>query len=190
MRQTMDTNFWSCVEMAQEILSAWLDAGVDENEKTRHLIFTSSTIAFFSVAGYASYAPSKAAIRSLSDTLAQEILLYTDNIKLHTIFPGTIMSPGYEKENTTKPEITRKLEAADPVQTPDVSAAKAITGLEKGEYLVTLGWLGDAMRGCAWGGSMRNNWVADTAVAWITSLVWPFVKYDLDSKVKRYRNNN
>ncbi|RKF55561.1 3-ketodihydrosphingosine reductase gsl-3 [Erysiphe neolycopersici] len=190
MRYQMDINFWSCVEMAQAILPGWLSLEAITKKKTRHLIFTSSVVAFFPVAGYASYAPSKAAIKSLSDTLAQELILYADEIKVHTVFPGTIQSPGLDRENKTKPDITHILEESDPVQTPDVVATKAITGLEKGEYLVTVGWLGDAMRGCAWGGSKRNSWVIDTVVTWITSLIWPFITIDLNGKVRSYRQSN
>ena len=143
-------------------------------------------MAFYPVAGYSPYSPSKAAIKNLSDALAQEVLLYGDHVKVHTVFPGTILSPGNEVENKTKPGITFILEESDPEQTPDQVATKAISGLEKGEYLVTVGWLGAAMRGCAWGGSARNNWVTDTAMTWITSIVWPFVGMDLDGKVRKY----
>lgn len=148
-------------------------------------------VAFYPVAGYAPYAPSKAAIKSLSDTLVQEMLLYSEpEVKIHTIFPGTIQSPGLDKENETKPAITHILEESDPVQTPEVVAAKAIKGLENGEYLVTVSWLGQAMRGCAWGGSKRNNWFIDTLIMWIASLAWFFVGMDLDGKVKSYGKKN
>lgn len=184
----MDVNFWSCVDMAQAILSEWLSpAGIQGGKgQERHLVFTSSVIAFYPVVGYAPYAPSKAAIKSLSDSLVQECLLYGDEVKVHTVFPGTISSPGLETENKTKPEITHILEESDPVQTPDVVARKAIEGLERGEYLVTVSWLGALMRGCAWGGSKRGNWVIDTVVTWVAALVWFFVGMDLDGKVRSY----
>jgi len=191
MRQHMDVNFWSCVDMAHAVLSEWLSpsclASDAQSHKERHLIFTSSVVAFFPVAGYAPYAPSKAAIKSLSDTLVQEVLLYSDSVKVHTVFPGTISSPGLDIENQSKPEITHILEDSDPVQSPETVAKRAIEGLERGEYLVTVGWLGSAMRACAWGGSRRNNWVLDTLLTWITSLVWFFVGMDLDGKVRKFR---
>jgi 3-dehydrosphinganine reductase len=186
MRQQMDINYWSCVDMAHAILREWLSPASKSTGTPRHLIFTSSVVAFYPVAGYAPYAPAKAAIKSLSDTLVQEVLLYGSNVKIHTIFPGTISSPGLEQENKTKPAITHILEESDPVQTPEAVAAKSIAGLEKGEYLVTVGWLGDAMRGCAWGGSPRNNWVVDTLMTWITSIAWTFIGGDLDGKVRAY----
>jgi 3-dehydrosphinganine reductase len=186
MREQMDVNFWSCADMAHAILSEWLSPSAAGKGNTRHLIFTSSVAAFYPVAGYAPYAPSKAAIRSLSDCLVQEVKLYGEDIKIHTVFPGTITSPGLERENKTKPAITHILEDSDPVQTPEVVAAKSIRGLERGEYLVTVSWLGDLMRGCMWGGSPRNNHLIDSFVGWVASLVWIFVSPDLDGKVKAY----
>jgi 3-dehydrosphinganine reductase len=119
--------------------------------------------------------------------LAQEVLLYGDDVKIHTVFPLGISSPGFENENKTKPGVTHILEELDPIKTPDEAAAKSIAGLENGEYLITFGLLGNAMRACAWGGSARNNWVIDTAFTWVTSIAWPFIGRDMDGKVLSYR---
>jgi 3-dehydrosphinganine reductase len=190
MRQQMDVNFWSCVDMAHAVLNEWLAPGNVGKGGQKHLIFTSSVVAFFPVAGYGPYAPAKAAIKSLCETLAQEVLLYGDEVKIHTVFPGTILSPGLQKENETKPEITNILEDSDPKQTPDQVADAAIAGLERGDYLVTVGFLGSAMRACAWGGSTRSNFVIDTALTWITSLIWPIISSDLNGKVTTYRKKH
>jgi 3-dehydrosphinganine reductase len=152
MRQQMDVNYWSCVDVAHATLTEWLSPSSSVKGKPKHLIFTSSVVAFYPIVGYTPYAPGKAAIKSLSDTLAQEVLLYGEDVNIHTVFPGNISSPGFENENLTKPGITHILEEPDPVQTPDQAAKAAISGLERGEYLVTLGLLGSAMRACGWGG--------------------------------------
>ncbi|TVY85279.1 3-ketodihydrosphingosine reductase gsl-3 [Lachnellula suecica] len=188
MRQQMDINYWSCADMAHAILNKWLTPFAEDKE--RHLVFTSSVVAFYPVAGYAPYAPSKAAIKSLSDSLAQEVLLYGDKVKIHTVFPGTILSRGLEQEDKTKPGVTFILEEADPKQTPDQVASQSIAGLERGEYLVTVSWLGGLMRACAWGGSVRNNWVVDTFYTWLASIVWMFVGRDMDGKVVAYRKKH
>jgi len=190
MREQMDINYWSCVDMAHAILTEWLSPTSSLKGREKHLIFTSSVVAFYPIAGYAPYAPGKAAIKSLSDTLAQEVLLYGEDVKIHTVFPGTILTAGFEEENKTKPAITHILEESDPVQKPDEVAAKSISGLEKGEYLITVGLLGSAMRGCAWGGSTRNNWLIDTAMTWVTSIAWGFIGRDLDGKVRSYRKKH
>lgn len=186
MRQHMDVNFFSCSDMAHAVLKEWLAPQTLKAAKKRHLIFTSSVVAFYTIAGYAPYAPSKAAIRSLSDSLSQEVLLYTNDIKVHTIFPGTIASPGLAEENKTKPEITQILEKDDPVQTPQIVAKRSIEGLERGEELITVHFLGSAMRSNVWGGTGRNNWVLDTLFSWVVSIVWFFIRMDLNGKVVSY----
>jgi len=190
MRHQMDVNFWSCVDMAHAVLNDWLTPSALQQGKERHLVFTSSVVAFYPVAGYGPYAPSKAAIKSLSDTLAQEVLLYGDTVKIHTVFPGTILSPGHQIENLSKPDVTHVLEEADPQQTPEVVAAQSIAGLEKGQYLVTVSWLGSLMRACSWGGSARNNWLVDTLETWLASIVWMFVGRDMNGKVVSYRKKH
>ncbi|TVY47431.1 3-ketodihydrosphingosine reductase [Lachnellula occidentalis] len=190
MRQQMDVNFWSCADMAHVVLKEWLTPSALQQGKERHLVFTSSIVAFCALTGYTPYAPAKAAIKSLSDTLAQEVLLYGNNVKIHTVFPCTILSPGYVVENQSKPGVTHILEAADPKQTPEEAAARSIAGLEKGQYLVTLNWIGSIMRACAWGTSPRNNWLFDTLETWLASIVMLFVGLDMDAKVVSYRKKH
>jgi 3-dehydrosphinganine reductase len=188
----MDMNYWSQADMAHAILASWLSpssissAEADKQQSSRHLIFTSSSLAFYSIAGYGAYSPAKTALRSLCDTLAQEVLLYTPSVKIHTVFPGSISTAGFERENLIKPAITKELEKDDPVQTPEEVARKAVLGLERGEYLITVNFLAAAMRGCAWGGSPRNNWVTDTLMTWATSIAWMFIGPDLNGKVVKY----
>ncbi|PQE12152.1 short-chain dehydrogenase protein [Rutstroemia sp. NJR-2017a BVV2] len=184
MRSQMDMNYWSCVDMAHAVLSRWLSP--DATPADRHLIFTSSVLAFYSTTGYSPYSPAKAALKSLADTLDQELLLYPNPPKIHVVFPATITSPGLERENRTKPAVTLLLEEADPVQSPDQVAKAAIAGLERGEFLITTGILGSAMRACAWGGSRRNAGLKDWVVECGLAAVWGVVRWDLDGKVKKW----
>lgn len=186
MRWQMDVNFWSCADMAHAVLKGWLAPGAVEKGGSKHFIFTSSVAAFYPFTGYAPYTPGKAAIKALSDTLAQEVLLYGADVKIHTVFPSTIASPGLDNENLTKPEITLQLEAGDTIYPADDAAANAIKGLENGDYLVTWGFLNHALRACAWGSSRRNNWLLDTVFTWIVASLWYFIGLDMDGKVKAY----
>ncbi|KFY12754.1 hypothetical protein V492_03673 [Pseudogymnoascus sp. VKM F-4246] len=153
LRNQMDINYWASAEMAQAILKEWLAPGEARSDKQRHFIFTATTLAFYPIVGYSAYSPCKAAMRSLSDTLSQEILLYSDSVKVHTVFPGSIDTPGFAHENIGKPAITKILEEPDPLQSPDAVATAAISGLESGEYLITTNLLGSIMRASAWGSS-------------------------------------
>jgi len=79
-----------------------------------------------SLIGYASYAPSKHALRGLADTLRFELQLY--NIDVQIFFPCTMFTPGYEEENKTKPKITLKLEESDAGLTAEQAARSMLTG--------------------------------------------------------------
>ncbi|KAF2145740.1 uncharacterized protein K452DRAFT_244050 [Aplosporella prunicola CBS 121167] len=203
LRQQMDINYFSAAFLAQATLKAWLSAESSTVKSTsasslpRHFIMTSSCAAFVGLAGYAPYGPTKAALRSLSDSLRQEVQLYNGSrhhagahqapeIKIHLICPGTILSPGYVQENTTKHPITKILEEGDPAQTEDEAAAVAVRELEKGYYLIATNLLAKAMRVGALGGSPRNNWFIDIVFSWLISIAWFFIQPDLEGKVYKY----
>ena len=185
-RRNMDVNFFGAAEMAHAILGEWLSAenATSPASEPKHLVFTASVLALLSIAGYGPYAPSKWALRALADTLAMELRLYPDNpVRVHVVCPATITSPGFARENATKPDVTRALEEDDTPQTPDEVAARAIAGLERGGYFVTVSWLGELMRCGIMGGSPRNNWVFDTLVGWVVPIIYFFVLWDMNGKV-------
>ena len=62
----------------------------------------------------------------LAEVLRSEFVLY--DIAIHIFFPGTILSPGYERENITKPAITKKLEETDDGLSPEACAKGLIQG--------------------------------------------------------------
>ncbi|OAA78237.1 3-ketodihydrosphingosine reductase [Akanthomyces lecanii RCEF 1005] len=179
LRRQMDINFHGTSDMAHAILRAWLapDAPVGKHA-AKHLVMTSSVAALYTIPGYAGYAPAKWALRGLADTLSQEVMLYPQDVKVHIVFPGTILSPGYEVEERTKPDVTKQLEKADPKQTPEEVAQAAIRGLEAGQFMIVVNWLGDLMRFGVIGGSFRNSWIFDTLGAWLVPFVWIFVQYE------------
>ena len=188
----MGSNYFSSAHIAHATLRKWLSPSAPPLEATepRHLIFTSSVLAFYPLVGYSPYTPSKCALRALSDTLSQELQLYSkgDSVKVHTIFPATIFTAMYEQENLSKPGITKKLEENDPGQTPDEVAIASMNGLEKGEELVTTnGLLGYVMKVGMLGSSKRNGWgLVDTITSWVISIVIVFVRWDMDGTVRKW----
>ncbi|KAI2470650.1 NAD(P)-binding protein [Annulohypoxylon bovei var. microspora] len=185
-RSQMDINFWGSAEMAHAVLRLWCAPGAPVVPEPKHLILTSSVLAFFPVLGYGPYTPAKSALRGLADTLVQELEMYPQKVKLHVVYPGSIGSAGFERENRTKPEVTKKIEEGDPVQTPDDVAAAAIRNLEKGQYFITVAFLGHLMRWGGLGGSPRNNLLVDTLMCCFLPIVWIFVLPDIYSKIRKY----
>ncbi|OAA64296.1 3-ketosphinganine reductase [Niveomyces insectorum RCEF 264] len=192
-RHNMDVNFWGAAEMAHAVLRAWLrpDAPAHPGQP-RHFVFTSSVVSLFPVVGYAPYTPSKCAVRGLADTLTQETMLYeaTHPVRIAVVYPGTILSPGLVRENTTKPAITLHLEKDDPQLTPDAAAAQAIRGLQRGDYFVTMSLLGDLMRWASLGGSPRNNWVLDTLGAWMITTAMYFILWWFHGEIRGHARKN
>ncbi|KAK8100583.1 NAD(P)-binding protein [Apiospora kogelbergensis] len=189
-REQMDINYWGSAEMAHAILREWCAPDAPVVPEPKHLIFTASVVAFFPVIGYGPYSPPKAALRALADSLVQELEMYPQNVKVHVVFPGGIKSPGFDRENQTKPEITKIIEADDPVQTPEEVASKAIQGLESGNYFVTVGLLGSFLKWGAMGGSPRNSWIVDTVLGGITQLAWMFALPDIYGKIRKFAKQN
>ncbi|KAK5947336.1 hypothetical protein PMZ80_001486 [Knufia obscura] len=197
LRAQMDTLYWSCTYMAHATLQQWLkpvDKQVQKSyeAKPRHLIFTSSVVAFMPMAGYAPYSPAKAAMRTLADTLNQEVQVYNGarhnkepgsaaEIKIHSIYPMGILSPGFENENKTKPALTRKLEEDDKPQQPDELASIIIADLEAGKYMITTALIGHIMKGWAMGGSQRVG-IMDYLYGWLGSIIVLFITPDFMSK--------
>lgn len=188
----MDTIYWSSANMAHSTLKAWLGSPDEKaiaspSNDTRHIVFTASVLCFFPLAGYASYNPCKAALRALSDTLAQEVAYFNGvrqhpsgnascpEVKVHIVYPGGIRSPGFEVENEIKPKLTAMLEGTDQPEEPEAVAATTLAGLENGDYMITMNWLGHLMKGAAFGTSPINGWgIVDTL--W-TIAGWTIFRY-------------
>lgn len=185
-RHNMDVNFYGAAEMSRAVLRECLAAenAVNPGSEPKHIVFTASVLAFFAIIGYGPYSPSKWALRGLADTLAMELLMYPDNpVKVHVVYPATITSPGLDRENRTKPDITVELEKDEPPQSPDVVAQKAIRGLQAGRYFVTVSFLGELMRCGVMGGSPRNNWLLDTVIGWFLPIIYFFVLWGMNGQV-------
>jgi len=191
-RRNMDVNYFGAAEMSHAILREWLVPTPTTSSKAplpepKHLIFTASVLALFPIIGYGPYTPTKYALRGLADTLAMEMSLYPDTpVKVHVIFPATITTPGFDRENQTKPGITAELEKEEPAETADTVASRSIAGLERGDYFVTVSFLGELMRCGVMGGSPRNNWVLDTVLGWFIPIVYFFVLRGMNSQIVQW----
>ncbi|KAI2622453.1 NAD(P)-binding protein [Hypoxylon sp. NC1633] len=208
----MDSNYFSCVYMAHAVLNAWLrpaaatEALTKETEArtqnanpapppARHLIFTGSFVSFYSFTGFAPYSPSKAAIRSLSDSLSQEMNLYAaahpdrPRVRVHTVFPATMPTQSLENENSVKTDLTKSLEEGDQILTPEECARRAIAGLENGEELVPTSTIIWAVMTSVLGGSVRGGFwkgLVSTITGWITLVVMIFIRWEMDTKVRKW----
>lgn len=208
LRAQMDVNYFAKAFIAHAALKTCLEETSEHAEhlKTdqstvaaRHLIFTSSFQALYSMIGYTSYGPAKADIRSLSDSLSQELQLYTaanpssPPVRVHTIFPATILTEAYDNENLVKPQVTKMLEETDGGQTADVVARKSIQALESGQEFITSDILTRFVLSTTFGASKRGGLIrglVDWVMGCLGLFILIFVRWDMDRKVynfgKRY----
>ncbi|KAF4965185.1 hypothetical protein FSARC_6979 [Fusarium sarcochroum] len=185
MRRHMDVNFWGTAELAHAIMREWQAVGQPVEEEPKHLIMTGSVAACFSPPGYTPYTPSKYAMRGLVECIQQEALLYPQKVNVHLVLPGTITSPGFEREEAIKPAVTKHIEDGDPKQTPDEVAEGAIKGLEAGQHNITVNFLGTLMKWTAFGGSPKNSFV-DVLGSILAVVIWIFLRPFFDWQIKSY----
>jgi 3-dehydrosphinganine reductase len=110
----------------------------------RKIVFTASLLSFCVIPGWASYAPARAAIRMLADTLREECLLY--DIDIHCTFPANILTPGFEVEEKTKPAITKTFEGTAGAESAETVARRIIKKLERGDKHITYGFVGSMLK--------------------------------------------
>ncbi|KAJ2995862.1 hypothetical protein NUW58_g1153 [Xylaria curta] len=202
----MDSNYFSSLYMAHAVMTCWIKTAKQNKTEAsgsqprnpippRHLIFTASFLSFYTFAGYSPYSPTKAALRSLCDSLSQESNLYAASypnepaIRLHTIFPATILTEAYQAENIIKPDITKKLEGVDEGQTPEAIAMKSIKGLESGLELITTDFLSALVQRSVMGGSIRGGplrMLIDWGLAWLMGLVMVVVRSEMDRTTRNW----
>ncbi|RLV89564.1 3-ketodihydrosphingosine reductase TSC10 [Spathaspora sp. JA1] len=160
--------------------------------KPRHIILFSSVVSFYPFIGYSQYAPMKSAIESLSIVLRQELLPY--NYRISCVFPGNFQSEGYEQEQKTKPEITKRIEGSSTAIPGDECAELIIDQLSKGYDTVTtdfIGWL----LGCSVLGVLPRQWgFFQIIVGFLFSIFSPiaswFVNRDIESFFKSTRKQD
>ncbi|KAI1413992.1 NAD(P)-binding protein [Hypoxylon sp. FL1857] len=208
-QKQMNSNYFTSLYVAHAVLTHWLKGPRKETSPStstpastsstttpppaRHLIFTASFLAFYSFTGYSPYSPAKAAIRSLSDSLSQEMNLYAaahpsePAVRVHTVFPAGILGEAFDAENRIKSDVTKLLEEGDTPEAPEVLAARAIRALESGQEIITTDFLTGLVRRSVLGGSIRGGFwraIGDWLIAGLMALVMIVVRSDMDKKVR------
>lgn len=90
-------------------------------------------------------------------------------IKVHLYMPAGILSPGYENEQKTKPDITKKIEDGDTPISAEAAAGLLIAGIEKGHYQITNDLITDLIRAVS-AGAVPGNGVLDFVYGFIGSV--------------------
>lgn len=125
----MDVNYLGAVHAVQAVAPSMLERGAG------HLVLLSSVAGLVGVFGYGAYAPAKFAVRGLGHTLDAE--LGSRGVRVSVVYPLDTETPGFERENRTKPpETVRVSGAVRPVSAARVADA-IVDGIERGRLTIT-----------------------------------------------------
>jgi 3-dehydrosphinganine reductase len=150
------------------------------------LVFTSSFLGYTSFVGYSPYSPGKFAIRGLADSLRSELSLY--NINVHLYMPAGILSPGYENEQKTKPQITKDIEEDDTPIAPEKAAAYLLSGLDRGNYQITNDLITELVR-CTSAGPVPGNGPMDYVYQAIGTVGLPIWRVMTENRIRRAQDS-
>ena len=100
-----------------------------------HLVLVSSTVAFVGIYGYSAYAPAKHAVRGLAETLRPE--LKPHGITVACAYPPDTETPGFDRENAHKPEVTRRISGGIAPRPAAAVAAALAKGIERDRLVIT-----------------------------------------------------
>lgn len=146
-----------------------------EEFKKRHVVLFSSTVASYPFIGYAQYAPSKAAILSLSIILRQELGPY--NYRVSCVFPGNFESEGFAEEQLTKPEITKKIEGPSAAIPSLECCDMVLDKLSKGYDAVYTDFIGWVLASSVLGVNPRCWSFFQVIVSFIFLIIAPILNY-------------
>ena len=131
-RRNMNVNYYGQLVPTLIILPYYL-----KNRRGGHISFTSSILGYLGIMGYTTYSPTKYAIVGLAESLRHELKPFS--IGISVLYPPDTRTPGFEKENETKPRecamISGRAELLEPI---DV-AEKFIQGIMSNNFQILPG---------------------------------------------------
>jgi len=101
-----------------------------------NIVLVSSTLGAIGVIGYASYCPAKYAINGLAHVLVSE--LSPHNIRISLVYPPDTKTPGFDRENLTKPPETKEISAMSSVYSSAEVAAYVLAGIKRGDFHIVV----------------------------------------------------
>lgn len=119
-RRQMELNYFGTLHAVRAVLPAMVE------RKRGHVVLLSSVSGLIGVFGYGAYTPSKFAVRGLGEALHGEFRPH--GIVTSVVYPPDTDTPGFHRENLTKPPETARLSAG----IAPVSAARVATAIVRG----------------------------------------------------------
>ncbi|HPG50752.1 MAG TPA: SDR family oxidoreductase [Spirochaetota bacterium] len=130
-RNNMDANYYGQLVPILSVLPHFM------KERRGHIVTCSSVLGFLGMFGYSAYTPTKFAICGLTESLRSEMKPF--NIRFSILFPPDTDTPGFAKENETKPAAVMVLSEGGGLMTPEQVAQKLMRGVLADKFYIQIG---------------------------------------------------
>jgi 3-dehydrosphinganine reductase len=129
--RSMAVNYFGSLYVVRAALPAM------RQRRQGRVVFISSGAGLIGLFGYATYCPTKFALRGLAEGLRAE--LRADNVAVSVVYPPDADTPMLAEENKTKPEETKRMTALVPAWQADAVATAIMRGIRRGAFAITPG---------------------------------------------------
>mmetsp|Transcript_21515 Transcript_21515/g.39356 ORF Transcript_21515/g.39356 Transcript_21515/m.39356 type:complete len:329 (-) Transcript_21515:827-1813(-) len=174
-REMMEANYMGVLNVLHPVARRMC-----ENEKG-HIGLVLSSEVYAPLPGVSAFTASKAAVRSLAESLRPEMARF--NVQMHLFVPGPMDTPGYREGNVFKPQLIKQ------IQGPPLSVERAcsifLNGISAGDFHITTSdWL-STLRISASGAIARNSFFLDTWFATASVIMSSCYAWWVDYKMSR-----
>lgn len=128
-RRHVELNQMGTVNAVTTVLPGMLDRGAG------HIVLISSVVGLIGVFGYAAYAPTKFAVRGYGLALDAEVR--DQGVRVSIAYPPDTLTPGFERENLTKPIETHRVSGAVKPIPAERMADAIVRGVERNRLHIT-----------------------------------------------------
>jgi len=129
--RSMAINYFGSLYVVRAVLPAM------RARKRGRIVLVSSGAGLMGIFGYATYSPTKFALRGLAEGLRAEVKV--DNIGISIVYPPDTETPMLVEENKTKPEETKLMTSLVKPWTAQAVADCIVRGIHAGKFAITPG---------------------------------------------------
>ncbi|MHA1998363.1 MAG: SDR family oxidoreductase [Promethearchaeota archaeon] len=130
-REAMEIDYLGTVIPTMKLVPHFIKEGCG------HVVNFSSAAGIVGIIGYGTYTPAKFAVIGFSEVLRHE--LKPRGITVSVVCPSDVNTPGFEKENETKPEECKIISEHSKVMEPDDIARDILNGVKKQKFMILPG---------------------------------------------------
>ncbi|KAG7298986.1 hypothetical protein JYU34_017456 [Plutella xylostella] len=134
VKHMMDLNFFGTADPTKYVLSAM------KKRNEGRIVFVTTEAALMGIYGYSAYGASKWAVRGLAEAINMEAI--GTNVQVTVAFPPDTETPGFEKEELTKPTVTKLISGSGGLWKPDDVGKKIVHDAMAGKLYSTFGSTG------------------------------------------------